>query len=99
MTLTVLIEEVDVKNAGENFKGMKHIISAKLILKEGLDIVLERSFSEGHKSIHDIKATMEKIRLKMAEVKKIYEAEKTLKVEAEKEVSGMKNKLTAVEVK
>jgi len=97
MPLTVEITDVKVKSAGENFKGQMHTLSAKMTLKDGETIVLERAFTERHKSIYSIAETMKKMRLKMDAVKKTFETEELLKKDAEKEVPAMITKLTEVE--
>ena len=81
--------DITASESGKQFKGKMHNISAKLILKDGETIILEQSFSEKHKDIHNIKDTMKKIRVQMKAVIKNLAAELALKTEAEKEIPVM----------
>lgn len=99
MALTEEITDIVVKESGKQFKGVMHSVQAKLTLKEGTDIVHEETFQENHKHIYNIVDTMEKIGIKMAEVKKKIESERALKTEAEKEIPNMLAKLSAKGVK
>ena len=92
--LTAEITEIKVKDAGEKFKGEMYIASAKLTLFEDVEVVLEQVFSEPHKSIYLIEDTMKKISARMEDVKKRYEAEQVLTIEAENEKPSMLTKLS-----
>lgn len=90
------ITDISASESGKQFKGKMHNVSAKLILKDGEVIILEQTFSEKHKNIHNIKDTMEKIRVKMDAVIKKLAAELALKTEAEKEIPTMISNLEVV---
>ena len=91
------ITDISVSDSGKRFKGKMYNVSAKLILKDDLEsVILEQSFSEKHKHVHSIKATMEKIRVKMDIVIKKLAAELVLKTEAEKEIPTMLTSLKEV---
>ncbi|MCK5615095.1 hypothetical protein KAR91_75225 [Candidatus Pacearchaeota archaeon] len=96
MALTEEIIDFVVKDNGEQFAGLMHSISAKLILKEGETVVHEQVFTEKHKHIYIISETMEKMAVKMAAVKKRIETEGNLKIEAEAEKTKMLDKITSI---
>lgn len=98
MGLVAEITDIVVRESGEQFKGLMHSVQAKLTLKEGTNIVHEETFQENHKHIYAIVDTMEKIRVKMTATKTKIEAERVLKIEAEKEIPNMLAKLSAKEV-
>ena len=50
--LTVEITDIVVRDSGEQFKGRMHSVSAKLILREGVNIVHEETFLENLKHIY-----------------------------------------------
>ena len=94
MALIPTIEIIKVTDSGENFRNQMYAVSAKLTLSDDGKVVLEQTFSENHKSIYSMPETMDKIRKKMDAVKKKYEAETLLLVEAKKEITTMTDKLT-----
>lgn len=88
--MIIEITDVTVSDSGKRFRDKMYNVSVKLILKDDLEnVILEQSFSEKHKNIHNIKDTMEKICTQMDIVIKKLAAELVLKVEAEKEVPAM----------
>ena len=91
------ITDITVSDSGKRFKGKMHGVSAKMTLKNDLgEIILEQSFSEKHKDIYVIPATMDKICVKMGIAKKRIETELALKTEAEQEIPTMISNLEVV---
>lgn len=103
MALTVEIGNVQVKDAGSEYKGEMHNVSATLTLKDGeITVFGPQTFSELHKRTvkvgdelapQEVSATMDRIRVKMTAVKAIVETELALKAIAEEEVATMTSRL------